>query len=695
MPESSEPSQQFACLRVKSRSIRRDRKPFVHDIPDVYLDKADEGIRRELESLGRACVDAYAPITGNKHLKKKSLSTYETKYRALRYFFCMIGDYQSLIILLKNRPDRCPAMSPMSLALLIRWKRGKFGSPLLNMDNEHVRDVNGVPINCTGDWKDPDNVKQLTSAVGACHQAAGLDGLYIERCADCHLAWNENSTMGCQYHLGHPNMWRKGNPCTANLLKNEVRRWNCEGADYEVRGDSPLTPWEVVSLRHRLCSSGNLMDLCFFTIVIIAIKLFLRSDEFVNIKFEDIRWDLTSFQDDGNIHGLVVEIKGKSDNKKKPFVIWSDDKLPVLCPIRHLLVYLYCSGITEGYLFPTLEKLINIPSDGLGKNTSKICYPTFLEKLKNILKTVTKRNAKWGTHTFRKTAYLFAVWGGASDTELLPSARHTNIKTALVYKKDAATLKKYAERHRFNEKTRCTPEWKPIFFKDCELTRFLNPFSEGEKSLYETAAHFCENILKYGKNHRDFSVFNVLNAAMNHTREMNIAEKLDSLLNQIGNKELAEQIADAIQENIFRIFGERQEEISRQRLQEQEETKESGNIQEHESALPTVGKRKRGGSLDLMRKDDLRKLKGLEKFNLIKQQYEECHSVCRSQFTESSRNIIVTAIIPIMKCFDIHFQKNQQHFIQKWSKLKYKHSKFNSLCNGQQIEACKVFNALQ
>ncbi|MGH3054270.1 MAG: hypothetical protein ACRDL7_04745, partial [Gaiellaceae bacterium] len=165
---------------------------------------------------------------------------------------------------------------------------------------------------------------------------------------------------------------------------------------------------------------------------------------------------------------MIVEIMGKSDDVLIPMMLWADNDIPELCPVRHLLTYCYLIQITGGYLFPSGPSLLAPPTDGIFEQP--INYKTFLKMFQDICKEVIKpAEGPWGTHTCRKTGYLLAVWGDASDVDLLYSARHKSAKTAAKYKKDCALLNHMANAHMFYEKVTTTPKWKP-----CRLTHTIS-----------------------------------------------------------------------------------------------------------------------------------------------------------------------------------------------------------------------------
>ncbi len=63
-----------------------------------------------------------------------------------------------------------------------------------------------------------------------------------------------------------------------------------------------------------------------------------------------------------------------------------------------------------------------------GLCTEPISYSAVLSAWKNVCGTILERVGKFGAHSGRKTGYVFGVWGGAQDTDLMLSARHKPLK---------------------------------------------------------------------------------------------------------------------------------------------------------------------------------------------------------------------------------------------------------------------------
>ena len=217
-------------------------------------------------------------------------------------------------------------------------------------------------------------------------------------------------------------------------MRNAIRENTSECSGYVVSGSYQILPNELLEIRRLLLSTGKAKDLQLYCIMIISIKLFLRHDEFHSIQLFDVQDGMSDVDEHGQLNQMVIRIKGKTDKVTRHLVLWADNVEPRFCPIRHLLLYVYYCEIKNGYLFPNLNKR-DVPGD----------YDVLLKTMKYRFKDILVRKAAVTTHSFRKTGYLFAIWGGAPVLEVMKSARHKTEKIAANYACDAKTLKQMAE----------------------------------------------------------------------------------------------------------------------------------------------------------------------------------------------------------------------------------------------------------
>ncbi|KAJ3098002.1 Major facilitator super domain-containing protein 7 [Phlyctochytrium bullatum] len=246
--------------------------------------------------------------------------------------------------------------------------------------------------------------------------------------------------------------------------------------------------------------SGSLENLQLWVMIIVATKLFLRADEVLNLEINDpedpgnpdktencINWRLSAMVN-GEITRLAFNIRGKTEKAGSvPLTIWEETVVNQLDAIRPLLAYIHLAKLKGGFLFPRadeLSKLRNGEGGGIGRHP--ISYNVFLEKLKSACKPHVLDRDSFGTHTLRKTAYALAVFGGASDIEIMNAARHKCTKSASTYKQDAYYMYQLC-RETANglsletspddldkELSAFAPKWRSIFVLHAQLAAGIN-----------------------------------------------------------------------------------------------------------------------------------------------------------------------------------------------------------------------------
>jgi hypothetical protein len=278
----------------------------------------------------------------------------------------------------------------------------------MDLNGKVINDVDGNVFKCTNDWKDPKNVDAFHSAVRLLHDSHGHCGQYEDHCQKCLALAPADQYKGCRSHSKNPRLIRRGNPVISQSWKNCVLASDKDGEKHVRRGCSQLLPSDLRRLRTYLLASNCLVALQLLVIIFIAVRLFLRSDEFANIKFEDILEASTIMKENG-VEGVILKVKGKYDDAPRYLTLWADDECPDLCAVRLLLVYLFLTGIKGGYLFPDNAKLNNMPADGICR--TKLSKKKLMGRLPTLFFDVLKKaDMKLGTHTFHKTAYLLSVW---------------------------------------------------------------------------------------------------------------------------------------------------------------------------------------------------------------------------------------------------------------------------------------------
>jgi len=233
----------------------------------------------------------------------------------MKWYCSMIGDYESLLILEDDEilPIR-PSISEKSLEGFCLYKSGLKGSPL-TVRVQPVKSVTGKDMVCDGGWKNGKNMSAYLSAMSTLHTAKGNRGPYTEPCPRCFEMPIQERHRGCEHHPGNPHVFRTGNPRMSETMLNTYQNVQADLVGHVVNGDTPLTPWELLQIREHLLVQNCVHSLQIWTMIIIGTALFLRSDEILDLKFNDkngkncIRWDLCQVRD-GHVVSLAFSIQG-------------------------------------------------------------------------------------------------------------------------------------------------------------------------------------------------------------------------------------------------------------------------------------------------------------------------------------------------------------------------------------------------
>lgn len=200
----------------------------------------------------------------------------------------------------------------------------------------------------------------------------------------------------------------------------------------------PLLPWEFDDLRNLWISSKSLWSFELYLFTLLCSRLALRESECESIQIASFDMSISRINANGVVDFLAVTIMGKSDNQPVTLLIYRDDVRPDWCLVRHILVWLYVTGISSGYLFPS-RAYLQEKGVSLGHVPDSIGYSTFLKELVAAIKMVVHEGrGPWGTHTCRKIFYLIGLFLGIELEVLMRDARHSTLKSALVYAQDAS-----------------------------------------------------------------------------------------------------------------------------------------------------------------------------------------------------------------------------------------------------------------
>ncbi|KAJ3289585.1 hypothetical protein HDU76_007515 [Blyttiomyces sp. JEL0837] len=498
--------------------------------------------------------DEKLPLTGNKKLADHSSRAYTTHFKGITSFCILTGDYTSLIPLQEREViPICPSVNAKTIALYLRWKQGKPNTPLLHPSGEPVFDTAGKPIKCIGGWNDPKIMNQFLSAMTRLHKSRKQTSAYQD---DCKLCIRDGK--GCHEHSQKAFLFPRGNPRNSEDVQNTVHDITIDKGDYEENGDKPLLPPEMMAIRQKLLSSNDKKDLQMWVMILLAIKLFLRADEVLNLTFDGdthgfnrVDWNLTTIHESGMIKGLTFKVSGKSENrlingkataKYVNLTGWFDDDHAEMCPVRALLIYLHVCKPQGKYLFPA-DLDPNHP-----KHEEPMPYDQFNIRFQAICQELLPRAKfdRFGTHTCRKTAYLLAILGGGVESDICQSARHADMNTALRYIKDTRYIIATAVENKVDLYQHIS-QWKTVRCLSENIAKSLIRRHHEEMTLTMAADIFVVKLLKIDENHPQRSIPFIFAAAEGY-KDLDPQKEIATLLAAVSKHDanLSSQLQEAM-----------------------------------------------------------------------------------------------------------------------------------------------------
>ena len=472
----------------------------------------------------------------------------------------------------------------------------------------------------------------------------------MEKCDKCLDEYKKNpqQRLPCLAHQGcGATYWNRGQPKDSTHIENIVKKVMKDNADYQSKGATPLTPKELLTIRAALVSTNKIWDLQIWTMTLIACKLFLRSDELVQLNFGNvvnlnqenaINWDLTRVDTDNlGIRGIAFNIKGKSDKKIQVRMLWADDDKPELCPVRHLMCYLYWSGIRSGYFFPPESRLNKLVGGHVSTHVRKTTYHTAFVR---ICKSHIARAGPFGSHSNRKTAYLLAIWGGGSETDIAESARHKSLTNAMMYKKGASFLFSYVEASGLDPRAMVS-KWKPIACANADISSGLVPYSQFDRNLFNLSTNFVEKILVIPRSHPSRTLTYVVSKALEYQRPSNATEELDQALAPI--KDIYPDVVTRVKKIVTKIV------LEKSIAQTLPAASVSANSENVNSNAPVVTKKrkkkKQGGDDNLVLRKQVTKKKKLDEKLLLLLEIRSLVPQNRQLLTDGKINFLLQLIL--------------------------------------------------
>ena len=616
---------------------------------------------------------------GNRPIEEQTKINYEGCYRQLWRYCIITGNYDDMLALLSPCPENAPSIQMETVEAFLRFKRKKAGTPLMDSNNQQpIKDIFNAPLQCEGGWKAPKNADIYKAAITDLHKAHGERDGYRDACDDCRGLPTSRRHRGCERHSGEPQIHRSGDPTNHETFENTMTQLKKDDHDYEECGSSQLLPSDLRLLRARLLSSNCIIGLQTYVIILVAIWIFLRHDEFHDIEMDQFQMDMHEVFED-KVEALVLKVFGKADKTWVTLKLWFNHEYPELCPVRHLLVYLYLTGIKSGYLFPSEKELLHPPANG--HFTTTINYGTFMRQLKTLCEEVLpeREDLKVGCHVFRKTGYLVAVFGNALHSALRQSARHESENNSLKYYEDA--LSQYETHRRSPNPMNNVSEWKPVLIKQARNSRVLAVHAGCKLvPIAELGKHFVEKILRVNPTER--AVFRtplyLIKQAIDYQAGTSAAEVFRQFLQSLPADKCEEgkRLAMRWLEDRMKTLPNASAVVDAQ----SSETEIESSRKRHKPDAPSKSKKN-----DLEKRKELGNLSGnREKVQLmleLEKQYTRT-----SELTSGAKTFVTKFLTPMLGCLRNHCGGSVDCFCLKWPD--FQHTTFPTVCCAGRGDAC-------
>jgi hypothetical protein len=293
------------------------------------------------------------PSTGNK---------YEAYMRQLYNFLAIIGDYQSMLILLEYPPSNPPPMNPRSILLFVYHRMEFPGTPLYN-DHEQsksdpLKDVFGQQVLSEGSCRSKSGLSHIFPVIKTLHQSFKQGGTYMHPCEECRALFQVRIKEGitskfiyCKHHQVQPPhagiIFGFGNPVssqTGGVARVVMTGLQKKSGHIETTRDSILPP-EVKGLWKVFLATGfKDDDFMRYTMLLQAITLGNRTIGLLGTtmaSFNDhLEYGTNSIE--FGIQSVGVSVQEKQEQEKTVYSIKFKDDHPWFCFLRHFLIYIWC-----------------------------------------------------------------------------------------------------------------------------------------------------------------------------------------------------------------------------------------------------------------------------------------------------------------------------------------------------------------
>jgi hypothetical protein len=256
--------------------------------------------------------------------------------------------------------------------------------------------------------------------------------------------------VACEAHAGNQSKHCcMGNPTPTTAIKILVD-WmdkESERRGHQVKEKSFILPQDLLDLQIHVASVNcNMCDFQNYVVLLGGIQTAGRSDGCGDLHMEDFSHckDLFDISDRG-IKSLAQRVKEKADKLWHKCLLFFNDSCPLICCLRHLLVFVHCTNLGEDSRLFTDEEELNQSDFSAPNNTWSGCLDK--HKFHSWLQDRVDNNFQAGelmdigVNSPRSTFCLFFILSGGGFHDAMRNARHQTEHQARKCHRDAVACR--------------------------------------------------------------------------------------------------------------------------------------------------------------------------------------------------------------------------------------------------------------
>ncbi|KAG7364771.1 hypothetical protein IV203_037973 [Nitzschia inconspicua] len=265
----------------------------------------------------------------NSRLTPATALNYEKHCRMFWNFLAVIGDYDSMLLLLVPDASRsyCPSVNHQSIISYCNHRYLSAKTPLCNgLSNIPLLDINGKRVLAEGTVNNYHWLKSLFGALSFLHGHRNQEASYREFCQPCHDNFSQGNRNPCPHHGHHLDFSYSGNPIRSVHIKGYISWLERQN---QLRGYNPvrrqaLLPSDVADIHHYLKGRQyDLQSLKFYVMLLNSLEGAMRYVGFQSVQFSNFEdhSSMWMIYNDVGIEYLVQSVMEKNDQAPQLYKI--------------------------------------------------------------------------------------------------------------------------------------------------------------------------------------------------------------------------------------------------------------------------------------------------------------------------------------------------------------------------------------